>query len=65
MCFCWPKIDITSFLCSNAKGRFQIRVYKINKEKIIYFSQFFVSVKVKKISGSNSGNVNKIEALAK
>ena len=38
-----------------------MRVYKINKERVAIFSQL-ISVKVKKISGSISGKVKKIEA---
>jgi len=47
-CFCWPKIDITSLLHSNVKYGIQLRVYKINKEMVIRFSQF-MSIKVEKI----------------
>ena len=67
-----PKVSISvgqkSTLChqytQNVKDRFQIRVYKINKERITYFNKL-TSVKIKKISDSNLGRVKKIEAHAK
>ena len=48
----------------NAKDGFQIGVYKIINESLTHFSQF-ISVKNKKISGSYSGKVEKIEAQEK
>ena len=48
----------------NVKDGIQIQVYDINNESVSHFSQF-ISVKVKKISGSILGKVKKIEAQAK
>ena len=58
-----PKIDLTSLLHS--------KMFKTKKARAIYFSQFEKVLKneneenLKKISGSTSGKVKKIEAKAK
>ena len=46
--FYWPKmVKNRYFVIQNVKDETQIRVYKINNERIIHFSHF-ISVKVKK-----------------
>ena len=38
-CLSWPKLDITSLLHSKCQGGIHIRVYKMDKERVAYFSQ--------------------------
>jgi len=63
-----PKIVFRHFCIQNFRDGIQIQVCNIINE-IVYHSSQFISVNVKKnlrkISGSISGNVKKIEAQAK
>ena len=46
--FCWQKSIICNYCIKNFEDRMQVRVYKINMERVAHFSQF-ISVKVSTI----------------
>ena len=62
--FICQKSIFRRYCIQNVKDGIQIQVYNFNNESVDHFKQF-ISVKVKKISGSISRKVNKMEAQAK
>ena len=67
-CFIGQKSIFRHHCIQNDKDGIQIRVYKINNDSVTLFSQFIpvkVKKKFKKISGSISRKVKKIEAQGK
>ena len=60
MCFVGQKSIFRHYYIQNVKDRVQFQVYKINKESVMHLNQF-ISVKVKKISGSVSKKLRKLK----
>ena len=61
------KLILCAYYIQDVKGRIQLQVYKINKERVMHFSQLIQksSENFEEISSSISRKIKKMETYAK